>query len=100
MLHYLNKSRQSPSHSIIDSIKVILERTPPELSADIISTGVYLTGGSSQIKNLDSLIRQETGLMVNLDDNPEETVIRGIAEILSNNKLRELMYVPREKQYN
>ena len=38
--------------------------------------------------------------MVNLDDNPEETVIRGIAEILSNNKLRELMYVPREKQYN
>ena len=87
-------------HSIIDSIKVILERTPPELSADIISTGVYLTGGSSQIKNLDSLIRQETGLMVNLDDNPEETVIRGIAEILSNNKLRELMYVPREKKYN
>ncbi len=86
--------------SVIDSIKVILERTPPELSADIISTGVYLTGGSSKIKNLDTLIQQELGLKVNLDDNPEETVIRGIAQILSDNKLKELMYVPREKQYN
>ncbi len=87
-------------HSIIDSIKVILERTPPELAADIISTGLYLTGGSSRIKNLDTLINDETGLFVNLDDEPDETVIRGIAQILSNNKLKQLMYVPREKQYN
>ncbi len=85
--------------SIIDSIKVILERTPPELAADIMNTGAYLTGGSSLIKNIDQLIKNETGLKVNLDDEPEETVIRGIAEILSNNKLSELMYVPREKQY-
>ena len=87
-------------HSIIDSIKVILERTPPELAADIINTGVYLTGGSSLIQNIGQLITNETGLKINLDDEPEETVIRGIAEILSNNKLSELMYVPREKQYN
>ncbi len=87
-------------HSIIDSVKVILERTPPELAADIISTGVYLTGGSSQINNLDVLVNKETGLDVNLDDNPEETVIRGIAEILSDDKMSGLMYVPREKQYN
>ena len=65
-----------------------------------MNTGVYLTGGSSQIKNLDQLIKNETGLKVNLDDEPEETVIRGIAEILSNDKLSDLMYVPREKQYN
>lgn len=87
-------------HSIIDSVKVILERTPPELAADIISTGVYLTGGSSQINNLDVLVNKETGLDVNLDANPEETVIRGIAEILSDDKMSGLMYVPREKQYN
>lgn len=87
-------------HSIIDSIKMILERTPPELAADIISTGLYLTGGSARIKNLDALINQETGLFVNLDDQPDETVIRGIAQILSNQKLKQLMYVPREKQYN
>ena len=87
-------------HSIIDSVKVILERTPPELAADIISTGVFLTGGSSQIRNIDQLFKKETGLDVNLDDNPEETVIRGIAEILSDDDLAGLMYVPREKQYN
>ncbi len=91
---------QESLYSIIDSIKVILERTPPELAADIISTGVYLTGGSSLIQNIGELITNETGLKVNLDDEPEETVIRGIAEIISNNKLAELMYVPREKQYN
>lgn len=87
-------------HSIIDSVKVILERTPPELAADIISTGVYLTGGSSQINNLDTLFNKETGLDVNTSEDPEETVIRGIAEILSDDKLSGLMYVPREKQYN
>lgn len=87
-------------HSIIDSIKVILERTPPELAADIMSTGLYLTGGSSLIKNIDVLIKNETGLKVNLDDNPEETVINGIAKIISTPKLNDLMYIPREKQYN
>lgn len=87
-------------HSIIDSIKVILERTPPELAADIMNTGVYLTGGSSQIKNLDVLIKNETGLKVNLNDEPDETVIRGIAQIISDDKLNDLMYIPREKLYN
>lgn len=87
-------------HSIVDAIKVILERTPPELAADIIDTGIYLTGGSSLITNIDQLISKETGLKVNVNDEPEETVIKGIAQILSNNKLAGLMYVPREKMYN
>lgn len=91
---------QESLHSIIDSIKIILERTPPELAADIIGTGVFLTGGSSLIQNIGQLITNETGLKVNLDDEPEETVIRGIAQIISNPKLNDLMYVPREKSYN
>lgn len=91
---------QESLHSIIDSIKIILERTPPELAADIIDTGVFLTGGSSLIQNIGQLITNETGLKVNLDDEPEETVIRGIAQIISNPKLNDLMYVPREKSYN
>ncbi len=86
--------------SIMDSIKVILERTPPELSADIIEAGAYLTGGSALIKNLDALITQETGLKVNICDAPAESAIRGLAQIVSNDKLQGLMYVPREKQYN
>lgn len=87
-------------HSIVDSIKVILERTPPELAADIIDTGIYLTGGSSAIKNFDQLIRNETGLKVNCVDKPSESVINGIAKIISTPELESLMYIPREKNYN
>ncbi len=76
---------QESLYSIVDAIKVILERTPPELSADIIDTGIFL---------------KETGLKVNVCDEPDETVINGVAQILTNDKLSGLMYVPREKQYN
>lgn len=50
--------------SIIDAIKFILEKTPPELSMDIMHDGVCMTGGSTHIKNLDLLIQQETGLSI------------------------------------
>lgn len=87
-------------HQIIENIKVILERTPPELSADIISRGVYLTGGSSEIRNIDKLITAETGLKVNIIEKPSESVIRGIAKIVKDPDLMKLMYIPREKQYD
>lgn len=86
-------------HQIIENIKVILERTPPELSADIISRGIYLTGGSAAVKNLSKLITKETGLKVNVAEEPSETVIRGISKILSDQELMKLAYVPREKEY-
>lgn len=84
---------------IIDSIKNLLERTPPELSADIIDTGIYLTGGSSGIKNLDKLIAKETELKVNTIKNPEESVIRGISMIMSDSVFKKLMYEPRESSF-
>lgn len=86
-------------HSIIDSIKIILERTPPELSADIIDTGIYITGGSSKIKNIDTLIRSETGLKVNTVENPSESIIRGIKTILTNPDFSSVQYIPHEKEY-
>ena len=58
-------------HSIMDAIKVILERTPPELAADIIKDGVYVSGGTSQINNLEKFIKQETNLNVNIVDQPD-----------------------------
>lgn len=84
-------------YSLVDSIKILLERTPPELSADIITTGVYLTGGSSAIPNLDVLIADATGLKVNTVPEPELTVINGLAEIITNPKLNNLLYTPRDK---
>ena len=89
-----------PIYSIIDAIKVILERTPPELAADIIDTGVYLSGGSSSIKNINDLIAKETGLKVVMVDTPEESVIRGVKEVITNAKeYVGIAKVPNEKNY-
>ncbi len=82
---------------IVDSIKMILERTPPELSADIIDTGIYLTGGSSAIKNLARLINGETELHINIADNPSECVVRGIKIIVDNPKYSDIAYVPKAR---
>ena len=84
-------------HQIIDSMKVILERTPPELSADIIDTGIYLTGGSSSIKGLSQLINTETELHVNITENPSECVVRGIKMIIENPKYSDIAYIPKAR---
>lgn len=95
----VNDAISEQLHQIIEHIKVILERTPPELSADIINRGIYLTGGGANIRNLDKLITKETGLKVNIADSPEESVIRGIEQIVSSPELMKLSYVPRDKEY-
>lgn len=84
-------------NQIIDSIKSILERTPPELSADIIDTGIFLTGGSSAIRGLGELINNETELHVNIAENPSECVVRGIKAIIENPKYNEIAYIPKER---
>ena len=85
--------------TIIDSIKIILERTPPELASDIIDTGVFITGGSSNIRNLGELITRETDLKVNICENPSQSVARGLKEIIENPEYRDLAYSPKDKSY-
>ena len=84
-------------NQIVDSIKSILERTPPELSADIIDTGIYLTGGSSAINRLGELINGETELHVNIADNPSECVVKGIKTIIDDEKYNEIAYIPKDR---
>lgn len=84
-------------HQIIDSMKIILERTPPELAADIIDTGIYLTGGSSAIKNLAKLINSETELHVNITEEPSECVLRGIKMIIETPKYNDIAYIPKTR---
>lgn len=79
-------------HNIIDNVKVILERTPPELGADIYKHGIYLTGGASQIEYFAKMLADETGLAVNIDDEPMATVIKGISQIIKNEKFNSLAY--------
>ncbi len=68
--------------AIINSIRVTLEKTPPELSADIIDRGIILTGGGSLLKNLDKRIREETKLPVFITDDPLTTVVLGAGKLL------------------
>jgi rod shape-determining protein MreB and related proteins len=69
--------------SIVDAVRVALERTPPELSADIIDRGIVLTGGGALLRNLDKRITAETGLPVHVAEDPLTSVVLGAGMILS-----------------
>ena len=73
--------------TIVTAIRVALERTPPELSADISDRGIVLAGGGALLKNLDKRIREETGLPVCIAADPLCSVVLGTGKILSNCKL-------------
>lgn len=68
--------------AIINAIRIALERTPPELSADIIDRGIVLTGGGALLKNLDKRIREETQLPVFITEDPLTTVVLGAGKML------------------
>ncbi len=73
--------------TIMNAIRVALERTPPELSADISDRGIVLTGGGALLKNLDKRIRQETGLPVSIAEDPLASVVLGTGKMLTEFKL-------------
>lgn len=79
-------------NTIIDNIKVILERTPPELAADIYRHGIYLTGGASQVSKLAQLMSKGTGLKVNVSENPITSVALGLAKIINDENYRNVAY--------
>src|ERR1700689_4370592 len=79
--------------TILNAIRVALERTPPELSADISDRGIVLTGGGALIKNLDKRIREETGLPVSIADDPLASVVLGTGKMLSDFRLLRLVSI-------
>ena len=74
---------ESLSH-IVEAIKVTLERTPPELSADIIDSGITLAGGGALLRGLDRLINEETGIPVHIAERPLDCVVDGTGRLLDN----------------
>lgn len=88
----INHCLEEHFNTIIDSIKVILERTPPELGADIFRHGIYLTGGASQISHFAELVQKSTGLKVNLAERPIESVVLGLARILKDDNYKSVAY--------
>ena len=71
-----------PVNGIVDAVKVTLERTPPELAGDIADRGIVLAGGGALLKNLDTLLREETGLPVFLAEDPLSAVVIGAGKAL------------------
>ncbi len=83
----IREALQEPVSAIVDAVRVVLERTPPELSADIVDKGIVLTGGGSLLKNIDVLLREETGLPVMVCENPQLAVVLGTGKALDELKL-------------
>ncbi len=70
--------------AIVETTKIALEQTPPELSADIVDRGIVLTGGGALLKNLDKLLREETGLPITIAEDPLSTIAIGSGMTLNN----------------
>lgn len=86
------KAIKNNLESICTSIKMILEKTPPELAKDIIHAGIYITGGGSMIHNLNKLFEQITNIKVNTSEAPEESAVRGLVKIVSDSKYKRLPF--------
>lgn len=83
--------------SICNAIKMILEKTPPELAKDIIHSGIYLTGGGSKVADMDKLFTEITNIAVNTFDEPDETVVKGLSLVVTNDKFKHLAYSMRTR---
>jgi rod shape-determining protein MreB len=79
----IREALAEPVATIIEAVRVALEQTPPELSADIVDRGIVLTGGGALLKNLDKRLREETGLPVSIADDPLTSVVMGTGKVLT-----------------
>ena len=80
----VRKSIGEQIETIVDTVRITLEQTPPELAADIVDKGIVLTGGGALLRNLDVLLREETGLPITTTDDPLSTVVLGSGKTLDN----------------
>ena len=88
----IRKAISEQIDTIVDAVKSALEQTPPELAADIVDKGIVLTGGGALLRNLDKLLRDETGLPIIIADDPLSSVVLGSGQALDNlDILKEVM---------
>jgi len=78
----LREAIEEPTASIIDAVKVTLDKTPPELAADIMERGIVITGGGAQLIGIENAIQAETGMPVHLTENPLSCVAIGSGKCL------------------
>ena len=80
----IRSALEDPLTTVLEAIRITLERTPPELSADIIDQGITLTGGGALLRGLDELVTRETGMPVHIAENPLDCVAEGTGKVLEN----------------
>ena len=85
---------QEPITAVVESVRVALERTPPELAADIVDKGIVMVGGGALLRNLDVLLREATGLPVMLAEDPLTAVVLGTGQTLDELKLLREVTIP------
>ncbi|MDT8419716.1 MAG: rod shape-determining protein [Desulfuromonadales bacterium] len=78
----IREAMSEPVNTIVEAVRIALERTPPELAADIVDKGIVLAGGGAYLKNLDILLREETGLPVVVAEDPLSCVVLGSGAML------------------
>ena len=78
----IREALKEPVSRVLDAIRVTFEKTPPELAADVIDQGVTLTGGGALLRGLDKLINEETGMPVNIAEDPLDCVAKGAGSVL------------------
>ena len=74
-------------NTIIDTVRITLEGTPPELAADIVDKGIVLVGGGALLKNLDILLREVTSLPITIVEDPLSSIVLGAGTVLDNEQL-------------
>ncbi|MGN0657437.1 MAG: rod shape-determining protein, partial [Ruminiclostridium sp.] len=80
----IREALAEPLSHVVEAIKITLEKTPPELAADIIDQGIMLAGGGALLKGLDKLINRETGMPVKIAERPLDCVADGTGKVLEN----------------
>jgi rod shape-determining protein MreB len=90
----VREAMQEPLRAIVESAKISLERTPPELAADLIEHGIVMAGGGSLLRGMDKLISEETGLPVHIADDPTTAVVNGTGIVLNEVRYLEDVTVP------
>lgn len=93
----IRESMSEPLRVIIDAIKRTLERTPPELAADIVDRGIVLAGGGALLKGLDTLISHETGIVTHVAADPLSCVVLGTGRVLENFKQLDRVFTGRSR---
>lgn len=93
----IKEALNEPVAAIIEAIKVCLEKTPPELAADIMDRGIVMAGGGSLLWGLDALVSRETGMPVHLAEEPLSAVANGTGKVLENIEMLKRVLIPNKK---